>query len=107
DVQFLLEREMSRLSEIVFEGGPAALLAELSSLGKVVDHEREAVAEQDVLDGLYLGGLRDSSLWQSVESADEEELEFGDALERYMKDNIGLRVSSNAVPGKGRMLEFG
>jgi ATP-dependent helicase HepA len=106
DVQFLLEREVRRLSEIVFEGGPAALLAQVPSLAQSLDREREAVAEQDVLDGLYLGGLRDSSLWQSIESGDEEEREFGDALENYMKDNIGLRVSSDPVPGKGRTLQF-
>jgi ATP-dependent helicase HepA len=106
DVQFLLEREVRRLSELVFEGGPAALLAVVPSLSQILDHEREEVAEQDVLDGLYLGGLRDSSLWQSIESGDEEEQEFGDALQNYMKDNIGLRVSSDPVPGKGRTLQF-
>jgi len=107
DLQFLVERQLMRLGEIAFEGGPAALLAQASSLVSVVEAEREAAAEQDVLDGLYLGGLRDSALWQSIESADEEEDEFGDALQHYVEDNIGLRSWANEVPGKGRIVRFG
>lgn len=90
DLQFLVDREISRLADVAFEGGPAALLNQTSSLPSIIDTEREASAEQEILDGLYVSGLRDSPLWMSIEAADEEEDQFGEALRRYVKDNIGL-----------------
>jgi ATP-dependent helicase HepA len=107
DLQFLVERETARLAEIAFDGGPAALLNQVPTLTSIVHAEREATAEQDVLDGLYLSDLRESSLWRSVESADEEEDQFGEALRRYLEDNIQLRTDVEAVPGRGSIVRVG
>lgn len=102
DLQFLVEQERRRLAVVAFEGGPSALVAECAELHRRSQAEREAVAEQDVLDGLYTDEIRTSALWTAIEEAEAREDEFGSALLNYLKENVGLVVkdmSAEVEPG--------
>ncbi|BDG08610.1 protein DpdE [Anaeromyxobacter paludicola] len=92
DLQFLVEKEVTRLSRLAFDGGPQALVAESAAIAARLDAEREAAAEQDILDGLYVGDLRKSAVWESIEEADQDEVEFGNALVDYCEDCLRLKA---------------
>jgi ATP-dependent helicase HepA len=107
DLQFMLELEMKRLGDAAFEGGPGALLREADRLAGRLAAEREAAAEQDILDGLYVGELRESPLWSAIEEADEEEDEFGESLTQFVEGNLGLKAwKEDGVGRTGTTLKF-
>lgn len=108
DLHFLIDRQLLQLGDAAFDGGPAALLATVQDVAALVEGERETAAEQDILDGIDVGGLRETALWKSLEAADEEERGFGNALEHYLKDNVGLDVrTSNIGQRAGTVVQFG
>jgi ATP-dependent helicase HepA len=109
DQQFLVERFVRELGNAAFEGGPNALIGKIRDVEEGVNSEREMAAEQDILDGIDVGDLRESSVWKSLEAGDEEESEFGDALGSYLDDNLGLKLRrGNAGPGRvGSVMQFG
>ncbi len=95
DLQLLLQGEMQTLRAAAFEGGPSALTQLAPGVKERVASEREALDEQDVIDGLYLGDLTTTSLWRSLEEAENREVvrNFGDQLAGYWSDILGLRVA--------------
>ena len=109
DQQFVIERHVRELGRTVFEGGPAALAAKIAEVADSVSSERELAAEQDILDGIDVGDLRESPVWKSLETGDEEERKFGDALGSYLDDNLGLKVQQTTAGGgrAGTVMQFG
>jgi ATP-dependent helicase HepA len=107
DLQFMVEPEMERLGQVAFEGGPGAMLRESDRLAGKLSAERDAAAEQDILDGLYVGELRESPLWTAIEEADEEEDEFEEALTQFVEGNLGLKAwKEDGVARTGTTLKF-
>jgi ATP-dependent helicase HepA len=90
DMAFLVEREMERLREVTFVGGPGALAAEHERVRGAVAAEREQAEEQDVIDGLHLGEVGNSALWRGLKAADEGARTFQEALAQYVKGSVGL-----------------
>jgi ATP-dependent helicase HepA len=109
DQQYLIEHQLLELARAAFEGGPIALVEMTGSVTKAVESERETSAEQDILDGIDVGDLRESSIWKSLDVADEEESAFGEALAYYLHDNLGLNVQKGSAGGgrAGTVLQFG
>lgn len=97
DLHFVADREGSLLAQKVFYGGPAALLTEIPRLKEVIEQEREASEEQDVLDGLHTGSLADSPFFKALDAGDADEEKFGSALNHYAEKNIGLFVKRNRL----------
>jgi ATP-dependent helicase HepA len=103
DLQFLVEREMTRLGEVAFFGGPAALAAEAEPLRATITRERGLAEEQDILDGLFVGESQRSKLWRDLDSAECADTAFGTALKHYVEENLGLQVrdETGTVPSLG------
>lgn len=94
DLQHLIDGELPRLREIAFVGGPEALTGEIENLKLRVAKEREAIEEQDVIDGMHSLSLN-SPLCNDLAQADEEATKFGDSLVGYLQKNVGLREHWN------------
>jgi ATP-dependent helicase HepA len=101
DLQLLVQAEMEGLRAAAFEGGPGALIRSAAGVKERVASEREALDEQDVIDGLYLGDLTTTPLWQSLEKAESREAvrNFGEQLAGYWNDILGLRVARDRQNG--------
>jgi ATP-dependent helicase HepA len=95
DLQLLVQGELEGLREAAFQGGPAALARCAPGVKERVAAEREALDEQDVIDGLYLGDLTTTPLWQSLEQSESRDAvrNFGEHLGGYWNDILGLRVA--------------
>jgi ATP-dependent helicase HepA len=98
DVQLLVQEEMVRLRALAFQHGPGALNREADNVRKHVREEREALDEQDAVDGLYFGDLTATPLWRSIAAAESPHSvnNFRDQLGRYWQDFLGLRVQPGA-----------
>lgn len=94
DLQHVIDAEIPRLRQRAFLGGPEALASEIESLKLRVAQEREAIEEQDVIDGMH-SLSPDSPLCRDLAQADEEAEVFGDALIAYLRQNIGLHRHLN------------
>jgi ATP-dependent helicase HepA len=89
DLQHLVDTELPRLSEIVFAGGPQALLEAIPALAEAVVKERSSIEEQDVIDGMHSLSPQ-SQLTLDLEAADNAAEEFGTAFSGYLLRNLGL-----------------
>ena len=89
DLQHLVDTELPRLREIVFAGGPQALLEAIPSLAEAVEKERASIEEQDVIDGMH-SLSPESQLTRDVDAADAAAEEFGSAFSAYLQRNLGL-----------------
>ena len=90
DLQHLIDKEMPHLTVLVFQGGPQALVEEIHNLGERVRVEREAIAEQDIIDGVH-GFSAGSEACRNLKSADRSAEDFGRALTSYIEGNIRLK----------------
>ena len=71
DLQNAVDSVLPRLREIAFIGGPEALALEIPTLTLRVAVEREAIEEQDVIDGMH-NLSADSPLCKDIMLADSE-----------------------------------
>lgn len=92
DLQFLAEKEVTRLKQRAFEGGPAALADESSQIAETVRKEREISDEQDIIDGLHLGEILDSSLWKNFQKTEEDVEGFRHRLTGYLYGSLGIQT---------------
>lgn len=90
DLQYLIDKIMPELRDRAFVGGPAALVDELAAVAETVNKEREAIDEQDVIDGVH-GLSSDCPRQSNLLAADEAADKLGATLTNYLKDNIGLK----------------
>jgi ATP-dependent helicase HepA len=95
DLQFLTEKEITRLKHIAFEGGPAALADESSQVASTVQKEREISDEQDIIDGLHLGEILDSPLWKNLQKTEEKAEVFRHRLTGYLYGSLGIETRIN------------
>ncbi|MFL5339685.1 MAG: protein DpdE, partial [Gemmataceae bacterium] len=92
DLQLLLDRELGTLRDAAFDGGPAALLREVPRLSAAVAKERQEAAEQDAIDGLYLGDLNAAPAYVHLREADKAAAPFGEAMNDYWRKTMRLGV---------------
>ena len=89
DLQHAIDAELPHLRERAFLGGPEALASEIEPLKARIAQEREAIEEQDVIDGMH-SISPDSLLCRDLAKADQSAEAFADALTDYLRLNIGL-----------------
>jgi ATP-dependent helicase HepA len=89
DLQNIVEAIIPHLQQVAFFGGPNSLLAEIPNLKTRISSERDAIEEQDVIDGMHTLSPN-SPLCKDVKLADAEAEHFGTALIDYVHNNIGL-----------------
>ena len=89
DLQHLVDTELPRLREIVFAGGPQALLDAIPALAEAVVTERSSIEEQDVIDGMHSLSPQ-SQLTLDLEAADGAAEDFATAFSAYLQRNLGL-----------------
>jgi ATP-dependent helicase HepA len=89
DLQHLVDTELPRLREIVFAGGPQALLDAIPALAEAVTKERSSIEEQDVIDGMH-SLSPESPLAVDLDSADAAAEDFSAAFSAYLQRNLGL-----------------
>lgn len=90
DLQHLIDTELPNLRDRAFIGGPAALIEDFDRLAEAVKAEREAIEEQDVIDGMH-SLSPDSILCRDLAEADKVADDFAKALTHYLKENVGLK----------------
>lgn len=90
DLQFVVEKEMMRLKNVAFEGGPSALIEEVASVRDNITKERELANEQDIIDGIHLGEILESQLWKDLQLTETKAVAFGEALSSYLQGNLGI-----------------
>jgi ATP-dependent helicase HepA len=93
DLQLLLDRELGKLRDVAFDGGPAALVREAPRLAAAVQTERQEAAEQDAIDGLYLGDLNAAPAYVHLRETDKAAAPFAEALGEYWRKTMRLGIS--------------
>lgn len=94
DLQLLVQDKMPALRALAFQEGPGALVREADNLQRRLREEREALDEQDAIDGLYLGDLTATPLWRSLCAAESDAAaaDFRTQVGRYWHDFLGLKT---------------
>jgi len=97
DLAFLIEQQMSQLAVTAFQEGPAGLVRSVEHVKQQVSEERQRAAEQDVIDGLFVGELEATPTYRSLKQADRRASEFQAALSDYAKKVLRIRAHRDGV----------
>jgi ATP-dependent helicase HepA len=92
DLQLLMDRELGRLRMCAFEGGPAALRAQVTKMRDAIKGERERVERDEAIDGLRLNTPNECPAWSRLDEVEAEEDELAEAMLDYARENLRLTV---------------
>jgi ATP-dependent helicase HepA len=99
DLQLLMDRELGRLKMCAFEGGPAALRAQVPVVRDAVRDERERVERDEAIDGLRLSRPGECPAWSRLDEVEAEEEELAEAMLDYARANLQLTVRTSRERG--------
>jgi ATP-dependent helicase HepA len=105
DLPYLLERQLEEISRLAFERGSAALYDHVHTLKAVLADERRDAAEQAVIDGTSVAGVRNAAWWKALEEADADDDQLSRSFHAYVTQTLKLRMESadpQHIPAKNR-----
>jgi ATP-dependent helicase HepA len=94
DLQLLMDQELGRLKMCAFEGGPAALRAQVPAVRDAVKRERERVERDEAIDGLRLSTPGECAAWTRLDDVEADEDQLAEAMLDYARANLQLTVRS-------------